>query len=280
VAGGGNEPIDANLKAASAATYAATADHFDDAALSFWDRFGRRTVARASLQPGARVLDACCGTGASALPAAHEVGPGGQVLGIDLSEPALALARTKAHRQGLSNVEFRAADVERTHLPEHSFDAVLCVFGIFFLPDIEAGIRELWRLVRPGGQLAITIWGPRFLEPGTSEFWAAVEAERPDLVGGFHPWTRVTDPAALAGLFASAGTEAPTVAAEAGTHPLTGPDDWWTIMLGTGYRATIERLGAAAAERVRTANLARIEAAGIRTVETNVVYGIARRPAA
>jgi SAM-dependent methyltransferase len=277
VAGGGTEPTDANLKAASAATYAATADHFDDAALSFWDRYGRRTVARVGLRPGARVLDACCGTGASALPAAHDVGPDGHVLGIDLSEPALALARAKAHRQGLSNVEFRAADVEHTQLPSHSFDAVQCVFGVFFLPDITAGIRELWRLVRPGGQLAVTIWGPRLFEPAVSEFWAAVEAERPDLVGGFHPWTRVTDPAALADLFAKAGAETPVVAAEPGTHPLTGPNDWWTIVLGTGYRATVERLGAEAAERVRTANLARVEAAGIREVETNVVYSIARK---
>jgi SAM-dependent methyltransferase len=277
VVGGGPEPTEADLKAASAATYAATADHFDDPALSFWDRYGRRTVSRVALRPGARVLDACCGTGASALPAAHDVGPDGHVLGIDVSEPALALARAKAHRQGLSNVEFRAADVEHTHLPSHSFDAVLCVFGIFFLPDIAAGIRELWRLVRPGGQLAITIWGPRWFEPATSEFWAAVEAERPDLVRGFHPWTRVTDPAALAGLFTEAGAEAPVVAAEPDTHPLTGPQDWWTMVLGTGYRATVERLGAEASARVRAANLARVEAAGIRAVESNVVYGIARR---
>jgi len=267
-----------SLKTASAATYAATADHFDDAALSFWDRYGRRTVARIALRPGARVLDACCGTGASALPAAHDVGPDGHVLGIDLSEPALALARAKAHRQGLSNVEFRAADVEHTQLPSQSFDAVVCVFGVFFLPDIAAGIRELWRLVRPGGQLAVTIWGPRFLEPATSGFWDAVGAQRPDLVHGFHPWTRVTDPEALTGLFAEAGAEAPAVAAEAEMHPLAGPQDWWTIVLGTGYRATVERLGAEAAARVRTANLARIEADGIREVETNVVYSIARRP--
>jgi SAM-dependent methyltransferase len=270
------EPAESDLKAASAATYAATADHFDAPALSFWDRYGRRTVARLGLRPGARVLDACCGTGASALPAAREVGPGGHVLGVDISEPALALARAKAGRARLSNVEFRAADIEHTGLPPDSFDAVVCVFGIFFLPDIATGIAELWRLVRPGGQLAITIWGPRLFEPATSEFWAAVGAERPDLVGGFHPWTRVTDPAELAGLFAAAGAAVPEVVAEPGTQPLTGPDDWWTIVLGTGYRATVERLGEPAAGRVRTANLARIQ--GVREVETSVVYAVAGKP--
>jgi ubiquinone/menaquinone biosynthesis C-methylase UbiE len=100
--------VDINMKAVSAATYAATADHFDDPALSFWGRFGRRTVARIGVRPAQRVFDACCGTGASAIPAAHLVGDDGQVLGFDLAEPALVLARA----QGLTNVEFRAAEVE------------------------------------------------------------------------------------------------------------------------------------------------------------------------
>src|SRR6476660_8617387 len=92
----------ADMKAVSAATYAATADHFDDAALSFWDRFGRETVARIGLRRGDQVLDACCGTGASALPAAHLVGAAGHVLGLDLAEPAIELARSKARAQGLT----------------------------------------------------------------------------------------------------------------------------------------------------------------------------------
>jgi SAM-dependent methyltransferase len=91
------------MKAMSSATYAATADHFDDPALSFWDRFGRQTVARIGLRPGDRVLDACCGTGASALPAAHAVGATRRVLGCDLSAPALTLARAKAAAQGLTD---------------------------------------------------------------------------------------------------------------------------------------------------------------------------------
>src|SRR3954454_1829094 len=103
-----------DIKAMSAGTYAATPDHFADPALSFWDRFGRRTIAGIGLRAGDHVFDACCGTGASALPAAHLVGTAGRVLGFDVAEPALALARAKAQEQGLTNVEFRAADVEHT----------------------------------------------------------------------------------------------------------------------------------------------------------------------
>ncbi len=267
-----------DIKAVSAATYAATADHFDDPALSFWDRFGRQTIARIGLHPGDRVLDACCGTGASALPAARVVGAAGQVIGFDLAEPALGLAWAKAQAQGLTNVEFRTADVEHTGLASESFDAVVCVFGIFFLPDMPAAVAELWRLVRPGGVLAVTVWGPGFLEPATTAFWAAVAAERPELVGGFHPWTRVTDPAALSQLFHDGGAATPTVEAESGTHPLAQPEDWWTIVLGTGYRATVERLDPAAATRVRADGIAWLRAHEVRELEVNVVYARARKP--
>ena len=267
-----------DLKAITASTYGATADHFDDAPLSFWERVGSATVERLGLRAGERVLDACCGTGASALPAARRVGARGSVLGIDLSEGALALAREKARRLGLANVEFRAGDAEATGLPPASFDAVACVFGIFFLPDMAAGARELWRLVRPGGRLAITVWGPGIFEPATSAFWEAVGAERPDLVGGFHPWTRVTTPDALAALLAEAGIADAQVAPEAAEHPLAAVEDWWTIVLGTGYRATVEQLGAEAAERVRAANLAALRERDVRAIATDVVYAIAVKP--
>src|ERR1700751_4779513 len=129
-------PEQPDLTSAAAATYAAAADRFD--AVPFWSRFGTETVARIGLRPGDRVLDACCGTGASALPAGHAVGPGGFVLGLDIAAPALIRAREKAAAQGLSNVDFRALDVTETGEPDGSYDAVVCVFGVFFVPDMTA----------------------------------------------------------------------------------------------------------------------------------------------
>src|SRR6185503_2699815 len=94
----------------AAATYNSAADAYDDPANSFWERFGRRTVERIPLLPGATVLDVCCGSGASAIPAAEAVGGAGRVLGIDLAENLLALARSKAAGRGLTNVVFRTED--------------------------------------------------------------------------------------------------------------------------------------------------------------------------
>ncbi len=129
-------------KSRSAATFNAASDFYDHEANSFWERFGRRTIERLGLRPGARVLDVCCGSGASAIPAAEAVGPSGSVLGVDLSEDLLELARAKARSRRLANIEFRAGDMLALDLPDSAFDAVVCVFGVF-VPDMSAAAREL-----------------------------------------------------------------------------------------------------------------------------------------
>jgi len=271
-------PEDAQQRAAQA--YNAAADHYDHPVNSFWERYGRQTVERLGLLPGARVLDVCCGSGASALPAAEAVGPGGSVLGVDLAEGLLALARAKASSRGLDNVSFRRGDMLALGLDDGSFDAVVCVFGLFFVPDMAEAARELWRLVRPGGQLAVTTWGPRFLEPVHSVFWEAVHTVRPDLHKAFHPWDRVSEPDPLRAILAAAGVEDAEVAAVSGSLPLAAPEDWWPMVLGSGSRASLEPMEAAGRERVRSHCLDFIRREGIASVETNVVFARARRPPA
>lgn len=268
-----------DARARAAATYNAAADRFDHPALGFWDRFGGRTVERLALAEGASVLDVCCGSGASALPAAQVVGPAGRVLAVDAADRLLALGAAKARARGLTNMEFRVGDLLDLGLADGSFDAVVCVFGIFFVPDIPAGVARLWRLVRPGGALAITTWGPRIFEPATSAFWAAVAAERPDLVQAYQPWDRITDLEALRACLAAGGVPGAEVHAEAGQQPIGTAADWWTIVMGSGYRATVERLGAEAAERVRLACSQRLEHDHVTAIETNVLYAVAHRPA-
>jgi ubiquinone/menaquinone biosynthesis C-methylase UbiE len=269
-------PEDGKVRAA--ATYNAAADSYDDAANSFWDRFGRRTIDRLGPSPGARILDACCGTGASAIPAAERVGPEGFVLGIDLAERLLDLARVKARARGLANVEFRAGGLLDLGLPPASFDAAVCVFGIFFVPDMAEAVRGLWHVVRPGGRLAVTTWGPRFFEPATTTFWNAVREVRPDLYRGFNPWDRVCDPSALDALLREGSAPGAEIVAEAGQHPVPSPDAWWAAVVGSGYRGTLEQLDAADRERVRAVNLDYVRRSGVTAVEANVVYAIARKP--
>jgi len=270
-------PADEHTERA-ARTYGAAADHYSLPSLSFWDRFGAATVARLPLAPGHRVLDVCCGAGASALPAARAVGAAGQVLGIDVAAPLLEPARARAAGEGLAHIEFRQGDATRTRLPDGSFDAVVCVFGVFFARDMAAFATELWRLVRPGGVLAITTWGPGLFEPANSHFWEAVGAVAPSLYKAFNPWDEITSTAALAGLLARAGAAQPAVVAVPGQHHLDHPDQFWDIVLGSGYRGTVDALDTEQRDGVRQRLLAGLRATGVTTLRTDVVFGTAERP--
>jgi ubiquinone/menaquinone biosynthesis C-methylase UbiE len=267
-----------NAQARAAFTYNAAADFYDAAPLSFWDYFGRRTIELASLPSGSRVLDVCCGAGASALPAAEAVGPTGNVVGVDLAKQLLESAHAKAVQRRLGNIDFEVGDMLTMRFPVASFDAVVCVFGIFFVPDMAKAVSELWSRVRPSGKLAVTTWGPNFCEPANDAFWCSIKTVRPDLYKGFNPWDRINDPAGLRKIFDEGGVASPNIIAENRLHPISSAEDWWTIVLGSGYRGTIEQLTPAERQKVKEANLAFIRDGKISAVETNVLYALATKP--
>jgi ubiquinone/menaquinone biosynthesis C-methylase UbiE len=273
-----NLPEEAQRRAAFA--YNAASDSYDKSPLGFWNYFGGQTIERLSLPPGSTVLDVCCGAGASALSAAKLVGPQGKVIGVDLANGLLELARAKAAQQHLDNIRFELGDMLSLRFPSESFDAVVCVFGIFFVPDMAMAVRELWRLVRPGGQLAVTTWGPNLFEPANSAFWRSIKDVRTELYKSFNPWDRINDPATLKNIFREGGVETPKITAENRLHLINSAEDWWTVVLGSGYRGTIEQLNASERERVKNANLAFLREARISAIEINVLYALATKSGA
>jgi SAM-dependent methyltransferase len=218
-----------------------------------------------------------CGSGASALPAAEAVGPTGRVVGVDLAENLLALARAKASRRQLGNVEFRCADMTALGYPDATFDAVVCVFGVFFVPDMDALTAGLWRMVKRGGRLAITTWGPDMFAPMYKRWNEALRALRPDLVSDFNPWDRITSPDALRRLFADAGISDVEITPEAGSQPLEEPADVWTVAAGSGLRWAIAQLGPDAA-RLRETMVDWAAQTRLAAIATNVIYAVATRP--
>lgn len=113
------------------------------------------------LQPGERVLDVACGTGLVSLPAAVAVGPGGSVLGTDISGHMVERARQAAARAGQSNATFERMDAEAITLDDSSFDVALCALGLMYLPDPDAALRAMMRVLRPQGRLGLAVWGAR-----------------------------------------------------------------------------------------------------------------------
>jgi len=259
-----------------AATYSAAADHFD--ALPFWERFGRATVERLGLKPGARVLDLCCGTGASALPAAARVGPAGSVLGIDITEALLVRARAKARLEGLANVTFRNAPIESLAFPPASFDAVVSVFGLFFVQDMAGLLARAWEWLAPGGAIAITTWGEEVLSPGEALFWEAVLAEDPSLETASHA-ARLDTAEKVAAVFAAARLPAPHIVSDRWEMPLETPEAFWPVIMGTSNRGAFEALTPEARQRVRRGVIETLRARHVTATRMDVLYALARRGA-
>jgi demethylmenaquinone methyltransferase/2-methoxy-6-polyprenyl-1,4-benzoquinol methylase len=113
-----------------------------------------RAVDRAEVGPGCDALDVCCGTGDLALELRRRIGPDGRVVGCDFSEPMLELARHKSGEAGLP-IEFGWADALELPYGDRSFDAVTIGFGARNLSDLDRGLSEMARVLRPGGRLVI-----------------------------------------------------------------------------------------------------------------------------
>ena len=133
-------------------TFDLTADSYDTV-IPFFAHWGARLVALAELSAGQRVLDVCCGTGASLFGAASAVGTSGSILGIDLSPAMVESAQDAARRLGADNVEVRVGDAEGIDADDRSVDAVLCGFGLMFLPDLRTALAEMARVLRRGGRV-------------------------------------------------------------------------------------------------------------------------------
>lgn len=117
-----------------------------------------RLVDLAEIAPGQRVLDIAMGIGEPALTAAIHVGSAGRVVATDISKPMLDIARMRASTAGLTNVEFLEADAERLDFPDHSFDAILCRWGITSLRDHPNLLVKIKRMLAPNGLFATSVW--------------------------------------------------------------------------------------------------------------------------
>jgi ubiquinone/menaquinone biosynthesis C-methylase UbiE len=126
-----------------------------DASLSVCNH---KLVDKARIAQGHRVLDLGSGTGFPALLAAQRVGHQGNVIGLDLAEEMLQVARRKAKTLGLPHVTFQNCDVASIPFDDTRFDAVTSRFCLMFLPHLDKTLREIFRVLKPGGNVAAAVW--------------------------------------------------------------------------------------------------------------------------
>lgn len=186
--------------------------------------WARRVADAARLAPGQRVLDVACGTGALTIEAADRVGPDGRVVGLDPNAGMLAVARKKR-----PTIDWREGRAESLPSADASFDAVISQFGLMFFQDRGAAVREMWRVLRPGGRIAVAVWDAMENAPGYADLAALVgrlfgERMAEELRAPF----ALGDPETLRSLFDRAGIDA-EITTMHGTASYPSLESWMFI---------------------------------------------------
>ncbi len=211
---------------------------YDLPALRFFAESASLLISDMRLQGRENLLDAATGTGHVALAAAKAL-PNGSVTGIDISDGMLERARAKAAEMGLKNISFERRDIEETGFPDNAFDIASCAFGIFFLSDMENGLRRILRVVKPGGGIYLTSFRSGLMEPMRGMLAARLKAR------GIEPpefSSRLDSPEKLAGLLAAAGCQNAVVRSRQTGYFIRDAQEWLEVLLNTAFSGPLNRL--------------------------------------
>lgn len=245
---------------------------FDVLAPVLWNPLGEATVVEANPRPGDRVLDVCCGAGASAIPAARAVGAGGHVDAIDLAERLLEQGRANA--AGLPQLDFVHADA--TTWPHRDYDIVQCVYGIFFLPDMDASADRLVSLLRPGGRFVVTTWARDAIAPVPEILGDAVVAEGGEPArSGRGPSWRINRPETLSEWLVARGLHDVRVVTKEHRMPLDEITAW-AIVMGSAMRMRLNGVAESALPKVRARFLDLLAARKVDHMNAVSLIGVGR----
>jgi ubiquinone/menaquinone biosynthesis C-methylase UbiE len=196
----------------------------------------------AKLEPGELVLDVACGTGVVTRAAAERVAPGGAVAGLDMNPAMLATARAAVRDP---SVEWHEAKAEEIPLPDGSFDAVLCSLGLQFFPDREAAAKEMRRVLKPGGRVAVATVAPSPLFEVLEQ--ALAQHLSPAAAGFLRQVFALSDADTLRAVLGAAGFGEVAVTSSAVTPSLPSPTEFlWQYIRSTPLAAAVAELTAQA----------------------------------
>lgn len=215
-----------DMWASVAPAWGAHADYADTRG----EHLTNRMLDLTGLRPGQRVLELACGAGGVGLAAAARVSPNGEVVISDVAAAMAAIAAERANQLGLGNVTTAVLDLEQIAQPDACYDAVVCREGLMLVPDPTRAATEICRVLRPGGRVAVAVWGAREQNPWLGVVFDTVSAQTgtpvppPGVPGPFS----LQDPAVLREALETA--QLADVVVEEVETPLRAAsvDEWWT----------------------------------------------------
>lgn len=217
--------------------FSAAASSYDEV-IPFFAYWGRRTIARVPLKTGDRVLDVASGRGSTIFPALDRVGPEGRVVGTDFAPDMVRLTGEEIRRRGIPNAEMLQMDARRLEFPDESFDAVICAFGIFFVPSPETALAEMRRVLKLDGHLMLVTWNgddPRYSWMGPALGGIFGAAARP-------PADPFKEEGSLPRAVEAAGLKVQSAEDEEHTFHFRDGGQWIDWQASHGARKLIERL--------------------------------------
>lgn len=221
------------------ASFDMASEGYDCPSLRFFAGSSAHLIGLMQLEGSETLLDIATGTGNAAIAAARTL-KYGSVTGIDLSTGMLRKAGDKAKEMNLRNVVFRQCDIESMEFEDNAFDAVTCAFGLFFLPNMENGLRCISRVLKPGGKLAITSFAPSLMMPLRKMLFDRIKVygvEEPK-----HSWMQLDDPEKIYKLLGGAGYRDVQIQSRQMGYFLKNSLDWKDVLLNSGYRGLLNQL--------------------------------------
>ncbi len=220
-------------------TFDMASEGYDCPGLRFFVESASHLVESLQLKGDENLIDIATGTGNVAIEAARRLEKG-SVTGIDLSDSMLQRAISKAEELNLTNTEFKCCDIEDMDFEDSMFDAASCAFGLFFLQNMDNGLKCISRVLKPGGQIALTSFTPSLMKP-----LRVLLVDRLKQYGIEPPplsWMRIDTPDRITELLSSADYENISVQSRQLGYYLKDGDEWWNVTWNSGYRGLISRL--------------------------------------
>lgn len=238
-------------------TFDLVASGYDTPAMRYFPFSADYLAHTLQAKQGERVLDVACGTGMAAMAIAQMLGPKGRVQAIDISNKMLDKALVNIHKAGLSNIELHNMDAEQLKFKSQYFDAASCAFGLFFLPNIPKGVKEIFRVLKPGGRFIFSSFSNQAFSPLVDLFHEHIGEYDIDIPET--KWRLLSDEKTCLNLLNDSGFEQTQIDKQQLGYHLANHIDWWEILYNSGFRGILEQLEPEQLSKFKIKHLAEVD---------------------